>query len=123
MTFAGGLFVVGFVAALVLAGLTLYLFLSERMTVRQFAFWEAVSVAIVVFTIFPGVLEWTAGLVGVTQRGIFVVTMGVLGAYVLIYSLTVYQRKTEKEIRKLNQEIALLRYQVEYGSDSDDDRE
>ncbi len=121
MPFDGGLFVLGFFVALILSGVTLYLFIAERMTVRQFAFWELISVGIIIFTVFPGVLEWVASLVGVTQRGIFVLTMGILGAYVLLYSLTVFQRKSEREIRRLNQEIALLRYEVEYGEPEESD--
>jgi hypothetical protein len=115
VAFAGSLYAVGFVVALGVAGLTLFLFLRERVTVRQLVFWETVSLGVAVLAAFPGLIEWLAGLIGVTQRGIFVLTMGVLGAYALVYYLSVYQRRNEKEIRRLNQEMALLRYQMEYG--------
>ena len=121
MDFAGGLFAVGFITAVAFALLTLYLFIKERMTIQQFLLWECVSVIVLISSLFPRVLEWTAGLIGITQRGIFVLAIGILGAYILIYTLGVYQRRNDQMIRRLNQEIALLRYQIEHSSLKEDE--
>ena len=121
MDFAGGLFAVGFITAVVFALLTLYLFIKERMTVQQFLLWECVSVIVLISSLFPRVLEWAAGLIGITQRGIFVLAIGILGAYILIYTLGVYQRRNDQMVRRLNQEIALLRYQIEHSSLKEDE--
>jgi hypothetical protein len=115
--FDGGLFIVGFVVAFAFAGLIFFLFASERVTIKQFIFWELVALGLLVASVFPALTDWAAGLLGITARGIFVLSLAVLGAYVFTFSLSISQRINDKTIRLLIQEIALLRYQLEYGSD------
>lgn len=117
--FDGGLFLVGFVVAFVFATLIFYLFATERVTVKQLLFWEFMAAALLAASIFPPLTDWAAGLLGISARGIFVLSMGVLGAYVFTFSLSLSQRNNDRRIRSLVQEIALLRYQLEYKVDED----
>jgi len=121
MPFAGGLFAVGFVASLMLGGLTLYLFLSRRISIRQFVFWEGLLLGLLILAVFPGLIDWLASLINVGVRGLFVLAMGLLGVYIIVYNLSVRQHKHEKQVQHLSQEVALLRYQLEYRSEVQDE--
>lgn len=118
----GGLFAIGFVASLVLGAGTMYLFLSKQIGIRQLIYWEGLSVGLLILSVFPGITDWLASLMGVGVRGLFVLTLGLLGAYTLSYNLLFRQYRIEKRIWELSQEIALLRYELEYGSEVQNER-
>ena len=65
MAFTGGLFVVGFVISLVFGVITVILFSTGRIGVRQFALWETMLVGLLVFSVVPGIIDFLAGLIGV----------------------------------------------------------
>ena len=118
--FEGGLFIVGFVTALALGAVTVLLFSMGRIGVRQFVFWESMLTGLLIFALAPGAIDFLAGLIGVEARGLFVLAMGLLVVYMVVYSLTVQQRDTDRQVRVLAQELALLRFQQEYYSKGGD---
>ena len=71
-------------------------------------------VIFITVVVFPQLIDFLMGFLKVGVRALFVLTVGVLGAYLLIYGLYVAQIRQEKMMIKLIQEVALLRYQIEH---------
>jgi hypothetical protein len=119
--FQGGLFLVGFVLSVLLATFALLAFLKERLGIRSFVFWMLLSLGLAVLSLFPGLVDSLARLFSVRARGLFVLTVGLLLAYVLIFTSYASQRSTEKTVQRLSQEVSLLRYRLEYGTGEEAD--
>jgi hypothetical protein len=115
--FQGGLFLIGFVLAIVLAIFTLVAFLKGRLGIRSFALWILLSLVLAGLSLFPQLIDWLAFLISVRVRGLFVLTIGLLVAYILVYASYLSQRTTEKTVQRLSQEVSLLRYRLEYNDD------
>jgi hypothetical protein len=115
--FQGGLFLIGFVLAIVLAIFTLVAFLRGRLGIRSFVFWILLSLVLASLSLFPQLIDWLAFLISVRVRGLFVLTIGLLVAYILVYASYLSQRTTEKTVQRLSQEVSLLRYRLEYNDD------
>jgi hypothetical protein len=115
--FQGGLFLIGFVLAIVLAIFTLVAFLRGRLGIRSFVFWILLSLVLAGLSLFPQLIDWLAFLISVRVRGLFVLTIGLLVAYILVYASYLSQRTTEKTVQRLSQEVSLLRYRLEYNDD------
>jgi hypothetical protein len=92
-------------------GLTLKLFIQDRVPVRAFIFWELVGGVLALFALFPGWLDWLMSLVGVQHRAYFMLTVGLLGLYVVVYSVFMTQRKIEKDLMRFAQTFALSQFQ------------
>lgn len=112
--FQGGLFFVGFVLSIALVIFTLFAFLKGRLGIRSFVFWVLLSLGLAVLSLFPEFIDWFALLISVRVRGLFVLTIGLLVAYILIYASYLSQRAMERTVQRLSQEVSLLRYRLEY---------
>jgi hypothetical protein len=118
-----GLPFLGLVVAIILVLLTVYLFLQHTFGFRVFLLLEAALAIFITVIVFPQLIDFLMGFLKVGVRGLFVLTVGVLGAYLLIYGLYVAQTRQERMIIRLIQEVALLRYQVEHGDAGREDNE
>jgi hypothetical protein len=117
-----GLPLIGLVVAIILVLLTAYLFLRHTFSFRVLLLLEAVLTVFITVVVFPQSIDYLMAFFQVGVRGLFVLTVGVLGAYLLIYGLYIMHTKQERMIVKLIQEIALLRYQIEcQGSERETD--
>ena len=112
----GTLYLFGLLVALVLMGLTLRLFIQDRVPLRAFLFWEMVAAVLVVFSVFPRVIDWLMAFVGVNHRAYFMLTLGLLGLYFIAYNVFMTQRKIEKDLMRFAQAFALFQYQKEMDS-------
>jgi len=119
--FQGGLFLAGFVLSIILAIFASLAFLRERLGVRSFVFWMLFSVGLAVLSLSPGLVDYLARFVSVQARGLFVLTVGLLLTYVLIFASNASQRNTERIVERLSQEVSLLRYRLEYGIGEESD--
>lgn len=117
MIFQGGLFFIGLILSVILTILTFLAFWKGRLGIRSFVLWILLSLGLAVFSLFPDLIDLLARLLSVQVRGLFVLTTGLLIAYALIYASYVSQRTIEKTVQRLNQEISLLHYRLEYNID------
>lgn len=110
-----GLPFLGLVVGVSLALLTAYLFWRRTFSFRVFLLLEVALAIFVAAIFFPQLTDFLMSRLRVGVRGLFVLTVGVLGTYLLLYGLYIAHIRQEKMIIKLIQEVALLRYQIEYG--------
>lgn len=115
-----GLPFLGLVTAVVLILLTIYLFLKGTVGFRTFLLLEAVLALFILAIVFPQSIDFLMSLLDVGVRGLFVLTVGVLGAYLLLYGLYTAQARQEKMLIESIQEISLLRYRIEFGDAMDE---
>lgn len=91
-----------------LAGVILYLVRRDHIYIRQGIFWILVAVLSIVFGIWPSLIDIVGGALGVayppTLLLLAAIIMLVLKALVSDIALT----KVQRDLRRLNQRIALL---------------
>lgn len=101
-------------AALVLIILAnLFQLLRHRRLREKYAvLWFAIGLVVIVLALFPGLLDWASNLVGIeVPSNLLFAAMLVLVLGVALH-LTWEQSRSEDRIRRLSEEIALLRAQV-----------
>jgi hypothetical protein len=118
-----GLPFLGLVVAITLALVTAYMFLRRTFSFRVFLLLEAILAIFITAVVFPQSIDFLMGFFRVGVRSLFILTVGVLGAYLLIYGLYVAQTRQEKMMIKLIQEVALLRYQIEHRGEGRENNE
>ncbi len=96
-----------------------YLYKSYRMVkngkadVREFSIWVFVGFALIVVSAYPDVVTYLFNFLGMGFRGNAIFTIGILLSYFLLIHVTTLNRELNYQISKLNEEIALLRYEIE----------
>lgn len=115
--FKGILFLLGFGLAVVLLIATVWAAYRGRLAIRGFLFWIFAALVLGTLSLFPGIIDWLMVMISINVRGIFVLGVGLLLAYLFIYMNFLAQRGTEKAIRQISQELSLLRYRLEYGKE------
>lgn len=105
-------YVLGLVAALVTLGFVIELLRRGVLREKFAALWLLVSVAIVIMAIFPTTLTWLADLLGVEVPSNLLFLMG--GVLLLLVSVQLSHEvsRVEARTRRLAEEIALLRYEL-----------
>ena len=105
-------YVLGLVAALVTLGFVIELLRRGVLLEKFAALWLLVSVAIVIMAIFPTTLTWLADLLGVEVPSNLLFLMG--GVLLLLVSVQLSHEvsRVEARTRRLAEEIALLRYEL-----------
>ena len=100
------------VAALVL-GAVFNLLRSRRLREKYAALWIIVGILVVVLALFPGILSWLAGLVGVAVPSnlLFFLAIGLLMGVSLHLSLEI--SRLEDESRVLAENMAMLNLELE----------
>lgn len=106
-------YVLGIVAAV---GVTVFVvemlrrgFLREKFA----ALWLLVSAVLLLVAVFPGVLRWAADLVGVRVPSNLLFMMSALLLLVVSVQLSNEVSRVEARTRRLAEEVALLRRQIE----------
>lgn len=101
--------IVGIVVAV---SVLIFVFLAlrdEKIREKYAILWIVLSLAVLVVSIFPKILENLADVLGVALPSnlLFAIAVGLLA--LIILHLTWEQSKTEKQIRALAEEIAILK--------------
>lgn len=105
-------YVLGLIAALVTLGFVIELLRRGVLREKFAALWLLVSLAIVIMAIFPTTLTWLADLLGVEVPSNLLFLMG--GVLLLLVSVQLSHEvsRVEARTRRLAEEIALLRYEL-----------
>lgn len=113
--------VVGIVFALCVLGVILWLLLTRRLREKYAVLWFVIGLAILVLTVFPGLLDGLARLLGVELPAnlLFILALALLIGVSLHQSWEL--STAEDEIRRVAEEVAILRAEIDrLSADSDD---
>ncbi len=81
---------------------------KRRMELKYALVWFLVGSVTLVFDIFPQLLNWLAGLVGVGIPVNMLFFMGFVFSLLIIFSLSVSVSRLSGKVKRLTQEMALL---------------
>ena len=98
--------------------LAMFLFIAnmvrkKKIDLRYALSWLCLAVIILVLDIFPKIVFSFAGLIGISVPSNMVFFVGFIFVVVLIYSLTVSVSHLSVKVKRLTQELALLREEME----------
>jgi hypothetical protein len=93
-------------------GVTLELLRRRTLREKYATLWLAVSVAIVLLAVFPGVLGWTSRALGFQVPANLLFFVGGIVLTIISMQLSLESGRMEEESRRLAEEVALLRLQV-----------
>ena len=108
-----GLALLAVLMALGLALVTGYLLWKRTISLRVFLVLETILALACLVILTPGLVPSLMALLRVEVRGLFLLTCGVLGAYLFVYAIYVRQTRQRQAILRLIQEVALLRGKLE----------
>jgi len=83
--------------------------LKEKFTL----WWVMLALGVAVFAIFPGLLPWFSGVLGIETPSNFVFFIASLMFLVISVQFSVELSRADDRTRKLAEEVAILRTQVE----------
>lgn len=86
---------------------------NKKVDLRYALSWLMVGTIVLIFDIFPGLIAGLAELVGISLASNAVFFMGFVFVVMLIFLLTVSVSNLSVKNKKLTQEMALLREEVE----------
>ncbi len=98
---------------LVFSGWVLWLIRSRRLHLREALIWLLTTVAAIAVTAFPRLLSWTAHAVGIQVPANALFGAGLLYLSVNVLAVTISVSTSTTRIRRLAQECALLRAELE----------
>lgn len=93
---------------LVFIGVTIELIRRQKVAERYGLLWLGLGIVMLIFSLFPGLLNMVSDAVGVYYAPSFLFTIGLLFALVFIMHLTIVLSKLHRKVTRLTQEIALL---------------
>ncbi len=98
---------------LVFSGWVLWLIRTQRLHLRESLMWLLTTTAAIVVTAFPGVLAWAAHVVGIQVPANALFGAGLLYLAVNVLAITISVSTNTTRVRRLAQECALLRAELE----------
>jgi hypothetical protein len=101
------------------------IYISRRVAKKRLDFrfgiaWSLVAAAIMIFAIWPKLLLWAANLLGIYDPVNMLTFVGLILAIFAIFSLMMEVTKQSEQIKKLTQELAILRKESEDKTDNKD---
>ena len=105
-----------------LAGVILYLVRRDHIYIRQGVFWIVVAVMSSIFGIWPSLIDVVGGALGVAYPPTLLLLVAIVVLVVKALYSDIALTKVRRDLRRLNQRIALLET-AELRARSDDDGE
>lgn len=111
----------GYVGAIVFVIATLFLMfwlMRGRILKEKFTLWWIVlALGVLVFTLFPGILPWASAVLGIETPSNFVFFVASLMFLLVSVQYSVELSRADDKTRKLAEEVAILRTQLEWLAD------
>ena len=104
--------IVAVVGSLLLLVIIMYLIRKERLKEGYSILWLLVGIAMVIFSVFAGLLDQLAHLVGIAYAPAVLFLILVAGLFVLALHFSLLLSRYDKRIRRLAQEHAILKEQI-----------
>jgi len=98
--------------ALLIAGLIVWLIRRDRLPVRHSLWWLACSVLILVFGLFPGLVDQLAALAGVSYPPSLLFVLAILALLVKLLLEDVEVSTTRRRLLRLAQKSAILEQEI-----------
>ncbi len=98
---------------LAFSGWVLWLIRTQRLHLREALIWLLTTAAAIAVTAFPRLLAWGAHLIGVQVPSNALFGAGLLYLAVNVLAITITVSRNTAQVRRLAQETALLRAEVE----------
>ena len=93
---------------------------KEKIDLRYALSWIVLCALVLVLDAFPGILEWVARLLGIEIPSNMIFIFAIFLLVVTVYSLTASVSRLADKNKRLTQELALLREEVESIKNSHD---
>ncbi len=97
---------------LVVAGSIVHFLRRKSIDFRYALAWLFVDVVIIILAIFPRAMVWLSQILGVASPVNMVLFVGLCLSLVVIFSLSMSVSRLADKVRKLSQEIAIIRKDV-----------
>jgi hypothetical protein len=105
-----------------LAGVILYLVRRDHIYIRQGVFWIVAAVASIVFGIWPSLIDIVGAALGVAYPPTLLLLAAIIVLVLKALLSDIALTKVRRDLRRLNQRIALLETQELYDRPNGDDR-
>lgn len=89
-----------------------YLLIRKKMTERITLFWSVLAIVAVVFSIFPGPINWVAESVGVSYPPALIFLVSILFLMLLIIYQSMQISMLEQRSREVGRAVALLENEI-----------
>ena len=86
---------------------------KRTLELRYALLWMLMSVGVLIFACFPGLTSWLAGVLGIGAPINMLFFAGFCFALAIIFSLTVVISRMANRVKKLTQEMALLKKELD----------
>ncbi len=114
-----------FIIILFISGLaifrTWYLFKKEKATIKNAIFWTVLWIIVCIGVLLPKSLDFVMKLVMMENRLFFISVMGIFILLIITYNLSIAQKKTERAVSKIVQELAILNHKMDLQSKASPD--
>ena len=97
---------------LVVVGIIVHFLRKRSIDFRYALAWIFVDICIIILALFPQVMTWLSGVLGVASPVNMVLFVGLCLALVVVFSLSMSMSRLSDRVRKLSQEIAIIRKDV-----------
>ena len=104
---------VGLAAAVFLIAQSILLVRTRHKDVLGFVVWLLIGLAVFVVSIIPSLVNWVMQILGMQQRAFLLFGVALLVILNAVLRLRLAARRHDHEISMLNEEISLLRAEVE----------
>ncbi len=106
-------YLLGVVAALVTSGFIVVMLRRGYLREKFAAFWLAVAAALLLVSVFPGILVWAADLVGVEVPANLLFLLAAVLLLLVGVQLSFEVGRLDTRTQRLAEEVALLRAELE----------
>lgn len=100
------------IAAVLIIGYLFILLRSRRLREKYVALWMFIGVLVIVLAAFPKLLEWLAGLVGISVPSNLLFFLALVLLLGVSLQLTLEISRTEEKTRTLAEHVAILQLEL-----------
>ncbi len=101
------------IAVIVFAIFTVAMYMRYNLSTAAFITIESFLAVFILALLVPSYIDLALEFLGVSARGVFILTLGVLGSFSLIYRLALENTRQNRQINSLIQEISILQYRLD----------
>lgn len=90
-----------------------YLFKKEKTTIKNAIFWTVMWIIVGIGILVPSSIDLAMKIFRMENRLFFISIFGILILLIIVYNLSISQKKSERIVAKLVQEMAILNYKLD----------
>lgn len=92
---------------------------KNKLELKYALSWIFVAVGILIFDLFPAIMVWTSKLIGIDTPVNMLFFFGFCFALMIVFSLSVALSRLSFRVKRLAQELAILRKELESGKEEE----